>query len=402
VLFVKRLVALDTSARDVLLRQLEDERIAKKRLQESETKLRLAYGLVSAEVNLLKEQLRMLQETGPNQQFSLSNARFVRAVNFDPKIQCRCIAFDPHLQLFVVGVNLWQNNGNNGKGFGIAKVSILDASRLDYLHGLHEQFVKSLHCSPFADGLVLTTSFDRTLKLSSLNTNGTLLSYELCAPGWSCSFHPTDRNLLFAGMANGTVSMYDIRNTRNAEWTVAVTSKSGDPMPIHSLNVCPTANGYCLALANLQSPIIVDISSRGALERISYPTIPVSGQCSSLVHDAKSGIWTAAMRGQISHHIYGTISEEGWWNATASYSCEHRQTSMVKSAALPIESQSLFAVPDGSSTRLSLLNMLGECIESSELHTNSINPILDTILARVDKKIFAGLLSERQLSLFSF
>lgn len=63
----------------------------------------------------------------------------------------------------------------NGKTFGLRKVSALDPNHSEFL-SLHSQSVRDIKFSPFDDSLVLTSSMDRTLKLTSTRTNNAVVT----------------------------------------------------------------------------------------------------------------------------------------------------------------------------------------------------------------------------------
>lgn len=56
------------------------------------------------------------------------------------------------------------------------------------------------------------------------------------APGWSCAFDEYDDNLLYCGLANNTLMVYDIRNTKSPLHKLKDSTLSA-LAPIHSLNI---------------------------------------------------------------------------------------------------------------------------------------------------------------------
>ncbi|PJF17718.1 hypothetical protein PSACC_02470 [Paramicrosporidium saccamoebae] len=397
VLYVKRLTAVDTSERDDLLKKLEEERQLRRRVQNSEIKLRLAYNLALAELNILKEELvRVQSKKMQEKQFHLSDIQFVRAVSTDSANQFRGIDFDNYLEMFAVG---FSKNTSSGKNFGLAKVSWMDSGRIDTINNLHGQLIKSIKCSPFGDSTVLTTAFDRKLKLSSLQTNSTLLSYNLDSPGWSCCFDPEDRNNIFVGMGSGEVCMFDIRNTREAIWKHSTLSVNGASLPVHSISVDASEKGRRIIAGNLLGPISLHVDEQGQLNAHTAGD-PAPGQCSSFVSDRKTKSWIMSVRGNINQHILGFYDTNGF-NVKIKYNCEAAQTSMVRPSILDFEEQALIAYPDGPNMRVSVMNPVGEEMGQIILRTNFVFPVLDTVLCRVNDKIITGLLSERQLNLFS-
>lgn len=394
---------MDTSERDALMRQLEDEKSLRRRAQEKEAKLLLTYNLALAELNLLREEIFKIKDQtllSTPQKFHVSDLRFLRGVSMDIGTQLRCLDFDAHLEMFVMGAN---RNIGGQRNMGLAKVSLLDSTRVDMMNNTHEHLIKCVSCSPFSDGLVLTTSFDKLVKLSSLNTNTALLSYTLDSPGWSCTFNPDNRNCIFSGSASGHVYSFDIRNTKTALWNIPVPSKSGALLPIHSIHSTKSTEVMNqLLLANSLGPSILNVSSDGAVDMIDYPDFKSIGQCGSVIYDRESFAWVASYRGTPSYYKYGFLSLDGEnrWTKHQTFNCNQIQTCMVRPAILNHESQSLLVLPDGLDARVSLITSLGDELEHRVLPTNGHFPTLETVAVRASNKIITGLLSERQLNLY--
>jgi len=111
------------------------------------------------------------------------------------------------------------------------KISLLDVQRTEFL-GIHQQPIKDMKCSPRFDGLVLSTSLDKTLKVTSLATGTVQHSFQLESGGWSCSWDPLDPFCMAVGLQNSSIVFFDIRNTS----TFVKKIKNGKkPLPIHSI-----------------------------------------------------------------------------------------------------------------------------------------------------------------------
>ncbi|KAG0741828.1 hypothetical protein G6F57_010836 [Rhizopus arrhizus] len=93
----------------------------------------------------------------------------------------------------------------------------------------------------------LTTSLDKTLKLTSLTNNVTVQTYTLEFPGWSCAFDDHNTNLLYCGLGNNTLMVYDIRNTRSHLHKL---KDSSSQAPIHSLNVGQVNDSHSAVLCS--------------------------------------------------------------------------------------------------------------------------------------------------------
>ncbi|KAI8891234.1 hypothetical protein K501DRAFT_265100 [Backusella circina FSU 941] len=116
----------------------------------------------------------------------------------------RVLAFTHTEQDIIVSIK------HNGK-YGLKKIKI-EAPALSEFIGNHDGLIRDLKCSTHQN-MALSTGSDKTLKLTSMDSNSVVQSYQLGSPGWSCSFDSKDSNLLYCGLGNGSLLVYDIRNT---------------------------------------------------------------------------------------------------------------------------------------------------------------------------------------------
>ena len=397
ILFVKKFTAVDSTERDALMKQLEEEKFAKKILVENENKLRLAYNLVAAELNIVKEELGHLRASRirPQEDLSFNNLKFMRSNTFDSNTQCRLLDFDQHLQTFIVGVS---RKVGVGRVHGIAKISLLDPDRIDHLNSLHNQTIKSFTCSPHGDGMLLSTSFDRTLKLTLMNSNSTILSYPLEANGWSCCFDLIDRNMVYAGLANETICIFDVRNTAGP--IRIIPPDSSRALPIHSLSVTAREEGgRMFSCSTIQSPFVIETLPDGEICRRNDISVTSKGTCSSFICNSPSQTWMASVRGNKTEYSIGSISNE--WKPRRTWSYDTPQKSMTRPSILGCNEYLITLCPNGPSAVINAFSNTFELLEERLLHTNGSSSISDVILAGVNKSVFAGLLTERQFSLFS-
>ncbi|KAI3471867.1 hypothetical protein Pfo_028555 [Paulownia fortunei] len=91
--------------------------------------------------------------------------------------------------------------------------------------------VKDLRVSPHAR-LVLLASLGKKLSVLSTESNNTILTYNLPAAAWSCSWDICSSHYVYAGLQNGIVLQFDMRHTmRHVESLTGLTSN-----PIHTLH----------------------------------------------------------------------------------------------------------------------------------------------------------------------
>lgn len=92
--------------------------------------------------------------------------------------------------------------------------------------------------------------------------------YECTMPVWSCAWNADDRNYFYAGLQNGTVLVFDVRNL--SEPVVTLNQDTGSRSPVVSLQYMPGTSGssiryshsgsrYCL-FAEYESVRTVDVN----------------------------------------------------------------------------------------------------------------------------------------------
>ncbi|CAK9165614.1 unnamed protein product [Ilex paraguariensis] len=90
--------------------------------------------------------------------------------------------------------------------------------------------VKDLHVSPHGR-LALFASLGKKLSVLSMDSNNTILTYDLPAAAWSCSWDSSGSQYIYAGLQNGMLLEFDMRQTdRPVESMTGLTDN-----PIHTL-----------------------------------------------------------------------------------------------------------------------------------------------------------------------
>ncbi|XP_041367491.1 E3 ubiquitin-protein ligase RFWD3-like [Gigantopelta aegis] len=232
VLYTKSIKAVDTTERDQALKELEKEREARRRVELEGAQTRLQYQLAVGECNRLREeidkqrrQLEALRSQASSSQ-SLSNVetssssssqcssdgRFVldRTVKIWEAGQCRVIAYSRALAAVVISQ---PSSSPLFPGFGVKKISAMDFKTTQFLT-IHSKAIRDICFHPVVDdGILLSCSLDRTIKMTSIISNTVVQTYNSPTPVWSCVWNADDRNFFYAGLQNGTVLEFDIRNT---------------------------------------------------------------------------------------------------------------------------------------------------------------------------------------------
>ncbi|GMH09847.1 hypothetical protein Nepgr_011688 [Nepenthes gracilis] len=106
--------------------------------------------------------------------------------------------------------------------------------------------VKDLRVSPFG-GFALLASLGKKLSVLSMESNNMILSYDLPAAAWSCSWDVSCQYYIYAGLQNGMLLVFDTRQTgRPLESRNGLTS---NPVhTIHSLSAPVVSSGVSTVL----------------------------------------------------------------------------------------------------------------------------------------------------------
>ncbi|KAI9486876.1 MAG: hypothetical protein EXX96DRAFT_550914 [Benjaminiella poitrasii] len=141
---------------------------------------------------------------------------------------------------------------------GILKLNLIDIETTDYL-GIHDGLVRDIRYSSQHPDLILSTSMDKSLKITSTKTNTVEQSILLSTAGWSCSFDSFDPNKIYCGLADSTVLVYDLRNTHIALDQLKFPDIT--KTPLHSLSSKRIYGKNILCCSNLDQAFIWDNSN---------------------------------------------------------------------------------------------------------------------------------------------
>ncbi|OON22143.1 WD domain, G-beta repeat protein [Opisthorchis viverrini] len=129
------------------------------------------------------------------------------------------------------------------RGFGIRKINTIDQRPLKYIH-LHGQPIRDVSFHPDAqDGILISASLDKTLRLTSLLTDQVVQTYQCPSPVWSCCWASPNPHRLFAGCSNGTVQVFDIRVTSGPLITLSIPDNFS---PVIGLQYVPQSDSHTL------------------------------------------------------------------------------------------------------------------------------------------------------------
>ncbi|NXD15463.1 RFWD3 ligase, partial [Nothocercus nigrocapillus] len=231
ILYARTLKALDTSEQERMKSSLEKEQMLRRQAELESAQSRLQLQVLTDECSKLRRQVQELKAlvaqhnvTAPQHPGSsrtglpgsLPSSQSQRRYQFEKAFvvsqagSCRVMAFCDALSCLVVSQPSPQSTFVPGCGVKMMSAANLKSSQ--YIP-IHSKQIRGLAFGSRADGLLLSAALDNTLKLTSLATNTVVQTYNTGRPVWSCCWCLDDTNYIYAGLVNGSVMVYDLRDT---------------------------------------------------------------------------------------------------------------------------------------------------------------------------------------------
>ncbi|NXK21690.1 RFWD3 ligase, partial [Arenaria interpres] len=247
ILYARTLKALDTSEQERMKSSLEKEQLLRKQAELESAQSRLQLQVLTDECSKLRKQVQELkalvaqhnasasQQPGSSRTFlpgSIPSSQSQRKYHLEKVFvvsqtgNCRVMAYCDSLSCLVVSQPSPQSTFIPGCGVKMMSVANLKSSQ--YIP-IHSKQIRGLAFGRRADGLLLSAALDNTLKLTSLATNTVVQTYNAGRPVWSCCWCLDDTNYIYAGLVNGSIMIYDLRDT-NSHVQELVPQKSKCPM----------------------------------------------------------------------------------------------------------------------------------------------------------------------------
>ncbi|KAK7285006.1 hypothetical protein RJT34_19761 [Clitoria ternatea] len=102
--------------------------------------------------------------------------------------------------------------------------------------------VKDLRISPLNSSLALYASLGKKLSVLSLDSSNPVINYDLQVPAWSCSWDLNSSHFLYAGLQNGSVLVFDMRQTAGPlKSLIGLTSN-----PVHTIQSLAETSSSCV------------------------------------------------------------------------------------------------------------------------------------------------------------
>ncbi|XP_040266156.1 E3 ubiquitin-protein ligase RFWD3 [Bufo bufo] len=256
VLYTRSLRALDTSEQERMKSSLEKEQSLRRKAELEAAQCRLQVQFLTDECGKLRKQVQELKAlascygTSSSQpscssvartSSSLSSSQGQHKYSFEKAIlihqggNCRVMAYCEYLTCLAVSQP--SSHTTLIPGCGIKKLNMADLKSTQFVP-IHARQIRDLAFSDRPDRLLLSASLDNTLKLTSLLTNTVVQTYNTGRPVWSCSWCADDANYVYAGLINGSVLVYDLRDTSQF---VKELVPLGSRCPVVSLSSIPRA-----------------------------------------------------------------------------------------------------------------------------------------------------------------
>ncbi|NXK40240.1 RFWD3 ligase, partial [Piprites chloris] len=256
VLYARTLKALDTSEQEHMRSSLEKEKLLRRQAELESAQSRLQLQVLTDECSKLRRQVQELKalvaqhNVSTSQQAcssrpclpgSLPSSQSQRKYCLEKVVlvsqagNCRVMAYCDSMSCLVVSQPSPQSTFI--PGCGVKMMSLANLKSSQYVP-IHSKQIRGLAFGTRADGLLLSAALDGTLKLTSLATNTVVQTYNAGRPVWSCCWCLDDTNYVYAGLVNGSIMIYDLRDT-NSHVQELVPQRSRCPMV--SLSYLPCA-----------------------------------------------------------------------------------------------------------------------------------------------------------------
>ncbi|XP_071315411.1 E3 ubiquitin-protein ligase rfwd3.S isoform X2 [Trachinotus anak] len=236
-LYAPKLRALDNSEQESLKRSLEQEQSLRRKAELESAQYKLKLQVVTNKCGKVEQELQELRAliaqagrssvpssssstfSGSTSLLSMSQRAdgsrtaqysFSKAVLVSQAGGCRVLSYCEPLSCLLASQPSPQ--ATLVPGCGVKKVSVVNMKASHYVP-IHSKQIRGLSFNRQNDSLLLSAALDNTIKLTSLLTNTVVQTYNAGKPVWSCCWCLDNSNYVYAGLSNGSVLVYDTRDT---------------------------------------------------------------------------------------------------------------------------------------------------------------------------------------------
>ncbi|KXS16823.1 hypothetical protein M427DRAFT_285688 [Gonapodya prolifera JEL478] len=222
---------------------------------------------------------------------------FTESLTFPPEYTCpRVLSHDPITNVLFVSVEEPQRQRH-----GLMKVNLYDSLRTEFIP-VHSKQIRDCNLHPLEGGMALTASVDKSLKLTHTHSNTVVATFNVDKPAWSCCWHGSDPNYIYAGLVSNCITVFDIRKPATSLMVVGGDATGGPGKAIHSLSFVASGDGRSAGLigANLETVFMSNcVETLGSSHLRSRTISRLSdwlGNCTSMSFDSASDSLVATFR----------------------------------------------------------------------------------------------------------
>ncbi|XP_010543439.1 PREDICTED: E3 ubiquitin-protein ligase RFWD3 [Tarenaya hassleriana] len=320
-IFASRIAAVDgESHKRILYLEAKLSSLEKKEAGwgKKEAEWRKVEAELRSEVNQLRKSIVSMEnmmKNGQRKTCVASQEQCIPGRNIcqDPYGQAPSCNFRPQGELQVSGARLFDIDATRqvlllarrlsgmGGTYVLTRMSLISPHETDdYPLPSTTKAIKDLHVSPNNDGLAVVGSLGKKLSVISMESHHTVLSYDLPAAAWSCSWDVNSSHHVYAGLQNGMVLVFDTRQTMGP--LASLTGLTSNPVhTIHclSINSTPTSSSVS-SLLSASSIGLCQWNIGGTDERPSLVSgTGISGVCISSSYCPDSDHVVASFRPRV-------------------------------------------------------------------------------------------------------
>lgn len=229
-------------------------------------------------------------------QFHISHFKDIDIQEGGSRLHC----YSKIIEALAISVPNPNQNNPLFPNYGFKKIP-LNSDKSDFIF-IHNKQIKDMAMNQY-DGTITTVSLDKTLKITSLISKSVISSVNLSIEPWSVYLYLPRPNLLFTGLKNGDVVLYDKRMLNKNLLLLTSTSKS----PVVSLSSAQfEKNGHnnpALLSVQLDTCSVYNFSNVEDPAQSDYQVckLPFEGKFTSSHYDPLSGLSLLSCRPSQKH-----------------------------------------------------------------------------------------------------
>ncbi|XP_038136451.1 E3 ubiquitin-protein ligase RFWD3 isoform X2 [Cyprinodon tularosa] len=233
-LYAPKVRALDNSEQERLKRSLELEQSLRRKAELESAEYKLKFQAVTSKYGQAQQELQELKalmaQTGRSSASPSCSSSFSPLLSLSQRLEgsrtsqysfskavlvsqaggCRVLSYCEPLCCLLASQP--SPHSTLVPGCGVKKVSLVNMKASQYVP-IHSKQIRGLSFSRENNSLLLSAALDNTIKLTSLLTNTVVQTYKTDKPVWSCCWSLDNSNYVYAGLSNGSVLVYDTRDT---------------------------------------------------------------------------------------------------------------------------------------------------------------------------------------------